>query len=489
MTDSNQLHSDIMDLLNISNDPSIFVDHIEIVDDIKCIHIFRRPDPNFCPRCNCRMHSKGFYIRKVNHPVLQDTTRLFLIIHQRKWYCPHCGLYLNDQFPFLERYAHSSNITPLLVIDAMKDINKSAAQIARQFNMSDTQVHDLFNAYVDLPRLPLSEYISIDEVFLNISDKDKYTFVIMDFINGDIIDMVHNRWMSTLEDYFLSIPLEERKQVKGIICDAYQNYLKLPEKFFPNACLILDSFHVVKYIISRLNTYLYRVLKRYQERDRKRLEKKNHDTNRDFQTIQDSRVVVLLKSYRWILLKNRDEINYSTKRYYHKRLGMNVDTFTIEKMFLDLDPNFKKLRDLKEEYIRFNQIEYGKTEDVQNALENLISRYRDSDQLIFYDFSRFLESHKELIIHSFTKLKVHRKTETEEKEYYSRLSNGPMESFNRKPKDYKRNARGFSDFHYTRNRILLSMRRNPAIRGIPRSKSEFKKNGTKRGCYNKTKLR
>nr|WP_280525454.1 transposase [Faecalicoccus acidiformans] len=156
----------------------------------------------------------------------------------------------------------------------------------------------------------------------------------------------------------------------------------------------------------------------------------------------------------------------------------------------------KKMDKLNREFVhfldivpRFNQIEYEKAEDVQNALENLISRYQDSDQLIFYDFSRFLESHKEMIIHSFTRLKVHRKTETEEKEYYSRLSNGPMESFNRKPKDYKRNARGFSDFHYTRNRILLSMRRNPAIKGVPRPRSEFKKNGAKRGCYNKTKLR
>ena len=35
-------------------------------------------------------------------------------------------------------------------------------------------------------------------------------------------------------------------------------------------------------------------------------------------------------------------------------LGMNVDTFTIEKMFLELDPNFEKLRDLKEDYIEFN---------------------------------------------------------------------------------------------------------------------------------------
>ena len=57
--------------------------------------------------------------------------------------------------------------------------------------------------------------------------------------------------------------------------------------------------------------------------------------------------VILLQNYKWVILKNHDEINYSTKRYYHKMLGMNVDTFTIEKMFLELDPNFEKLRDLK----------------------------------------------------------------------------------------------------------------------------------------------
>ena len=55
----------------------------------------------------------------------------------------------------------------------------------------------------------------------------------------------------------------------------------------------------------------------------------------------------------------------------------------------------KKMDKLNREFVhfldivpRFNQIEYEKAEDVQNALENLISRYQDSDQLIFYDFSR-----------------------------------------------------------------------------------------------------
>lgn len=59
---------------------------------------------------------------------------------------------------------------------------------------------------MDLPRLPLPEYISVDEVYLNISNKDMYAFVIMDFVSGEIIDIVHNRWRSTIENYFLSIP-------------------------------------------------------------------------------------------------------------------------------------------------------------------------------------------------------------------------------------------------------------------------------------------
>ncbi|WP_353885859.1 transposase [uncultured Holdemanella sp.] len=64
-------------------------------------------------------------------------------------------------------------------------------------------------------------------------------------------------------------------------------------------------------------------------------------------------------------------------------------------------------------------------------------------------------------MNSFTRIKVYIKSARTEKEYYARLSNGPMESFNRKPKDLKRDFRGFSGFNYTRNRILTT-RKNPS---------------------------
>ncbi len=481
-------NEDIFLLLNLPNDGDIQIDDVIIDGNTKFIHISRKVIPTYCPICSSRMHSKGIYVRTVNHQILQDNTKLVLIIHQRKWKCTYnsCSCYMNETFPFLDRYSHCTNLIPLLVLDALKDLNRSAVSVAKQFSLSDTQVHDIFTAYVDLPRLELPAYLSIDEVFLNISESDKYALVLMDFVTGEIIDILHNRWESTAQDYFYSIPYEERKNVLVVISDAYKSYLDYPEKFFPNAISILDSFHITKILINSLNTYINQVMKRYQERDKKELEKKNHDSNRDNKTIKDSLEVRLLRSYRWILLKNRDDINYSYNRHYHKLLKMNVDTYTLEMMFFDLDDNFRALRDMKEKFISFNHTVFEDEDNASNALTSLIIEFKASNLRIFREFALTLDKYYKEIIRSFTTLEVKRKSIDEQDAYYARLSNGPMKSFNRKPKDFKRNSRGFSNFDYTRNRILWSTRNNPPIRGVPKTRDQIHSyDGKPRGKYNK----
>lgn len=69
-----------------------------------------------------------------------------------------------------------------MILNAFKALTKSTAEIAAQFNISDSTARLIFKRYVDLPRLPLPEYISIDEVYLDISNTEKYAFVIMDFL-------------------------------------------------------------------------------------------------------------------------------------------------------------------------------------------------------------------------------------------------------------------------------------------------------------------
>ena len=48
----------------------------------------------------------------------------------------------------------------------------------------------------------------------------------------------------------------------------------------------------------------------------------------------------------------------------------------------------------------------------------------------------------------------------------SRLSNGPIESLNRKVKDLKRMGRGYRNFEHFRNRFLYATRNNPVLNGI-----------------------
>lgn len=464
----NDNYHSYFELLNIPDDGSIDIEKIEVSDNVKHVYLHRSPTPAYCDICGSRMHSKGLYERTVNHPVFQDRTRLLLHIDQRRWKCTVCGHTVNESFPFLEKYKHSSTITPLLVLQTMKDLNRTTASVARQFNLSDSTVHDIFSQYVDLLRLPLPQYISIDEVYLNISDDSKYAFVIMDFVTGQIVDIVHNRWTSTLEDYFYHIPLEERMNVKAVISDAYGPYKNLCDRFFPSAVPILDSFHVIKYITSKLNSYVNEVLRRYRNKQKKELEKNNLLNNRDYQSIKDSNEIILLRDYRWVLLKNNDDIDYSLYKYYHRKLGMYLDTYQIEKMFLELDPNFTELRRLKELYISFNSTNFSSENDIRKRFDDLILLYSYSDFDIFKQFAVFLNDFYEPVIRSFTILAVHRKSKKDQSDYYARLSNGPMESFNRKPKDFKRNSRGFSNFDYTRNRILWSTRIDPPILAIPK---------------------
>lgn len=464
---------DLLPLLDFQTDDSIEIINVEIIDSIKSIHLIKKLIPLYCPSCGARMHSKGIYKRTVKHPIFQDSTLLNLIVHQRRWCCPDCSVSFNDDFPFLQPGKQSTNFTPIMILNAMKDLNRTTRSIADQFFLSDTQVHNIFTAFVDLPRLPLPEFISIDEVCLNISPDEKYAFIIMDFISGQIIDIVHNRWMNTLEHYFLSIPLEERKNVKGIISDAYKNYLEIVPSFFPDCISILDSFHTSKVLISALNDFLNKLIREFKIKDEKKWKDRAVHLNRDQVKGQYSTEVILLQNYKWVLLKNYSDINHSPYFHYHNKLKMSLSTYQIEDMFFKIHPRLRTLHTLKEMYIAFNHTAFKSAEETESALDKLINIYFESNEPIFLEFAKFLISHKKEIIPSFTTLQVSRKTKAEVTEYYSRLSNGLMESFNRKPKDFKRSTRGSSNFDYTRNRILWATRNKPTIRAVPKSNQQI----------------
>ena len=481
---------DILKILNLEDDGSYTIEDIiyNTIDFIIEVIVSKILIPLFCPVCGQRLKSKGPYTRKAVHPVKQDGYQIYIIAKQRKWYCKHCDEYFNEQFPFLDRYSHHTNITNMSVLDYMKDLRLTTRQIAELVNMSDTEVHNIFSTWVDLNRLPLTEFISIDEVYIKTSHMDLYALVIMDFITGQIIDILPNRLQDTYTRWFLSIPYCERAIVKVVISDAYGPYLNFNGTFFPNARPALDSFHVMSKLIGLIIGYINAVYSRFKKIDDERLERINEHRNIKFKSIAPSRECVLLKDYRWILLKNADEISYSSKLYYNRHLGMNVDTHRIEDMFMKIDDNFSEIRDLKEMYVDFNHTQFNDEESALAELDELIKVYEASHIKLFNTFADYLKEHRESIARSFSIVEVSRRTIDESTAYYARLSNGPMESFNRKPKDLKRQCRGLSNFDYTRNRILWATRINPPILGIPKTYQQIHSyRGKKRGKYNKKK--
>ena len=472
------MNNDIIKLLNII-DEDVEIIEINIVDLNKYIHIAKKVIGNkTCPNCGCVMYSKGIRKREINHPVLQDGYNLYLVLHQRKWRCTNieCNHYCNDEFSFIEKYKQSTNILPFLVLNKFKDINATDTSVAKELNISDNTVRNIFRSYVDLGRLPLSEVISIDEVHMNFDSKNLYSLIIMDFVSGEIIDILPNRLENTTSKYFYSITKEERDKVKYLICDMYNSYINYVNKYFKNAICIIDSFHVIQWLVRELRNYINDLKKKYREEEKQKLEEKNMRNNTSYKTSESSDELYLLNNFSFFLLGNNDNIKYEQKRYYNYKFKMYLNTYQLEEMFFSIDKNLKVFSDLKQLYHDFNKDDFNSLEDVEIMLETLIIKYRNCGYKIFKNFAVLLENHKQLIINSFIKVEV---VDSNGEYILRRLSNGPMESFNNIPKDYKYISNGVSNFEYTRNRILWATRRNPSILGIPKKLPKTNKNNKK----------
>jgi len=452
----------IIDLLNLE-DSNIFISNTQIEHNKKIITLATDPSIHFCPLCGFRMHSRGIKTRTINHPIFQDNHEIILKLKQRRWRCTNsaCHYELNESFNFVNKYKRNTNATDMMIVNAFRDLSLSAVSIADKFNVSDTYALDVFDKYVKLDRLPLSDIISIDEVHLELDPYCKYALVIQDFYTGEPIDLLCSRRVNVTEPYFVSIPIEERIKVKYLISDMYNPYINYVEKYFPNAVPVVDSFHVIQWILNKIDRYIRALIKKYKQRDREQYEKK-FPTKEIPATLPLSREVYLLQKYRWIILANGSNITYHSELRMDKHLHCLMNTYDYEDSLFRIDSNLRQLRDLKELYIRFNERNAGHPIDARIELDELIDLYLHSDNSIFYDFANLLIRFHDYIINSFVMVERHGKG----KIYDSRLSNGPIESLKRKVKDLKRLGRGYRNFNHFRTRFLFATRTNPVINGI-----------------------
>lgn len=454
--------NNITNLLDLE-DPDIIISETSIQGQVKTITLETKPVAHFCPSCGLRMYSRGVKERTINHPVLQDGYSLILILKQRRWRCtnPECRYDIAESFKFVSRNRRTTNASDMLIVEAYKNLMETSASIAKRFHVSDSHVHEVFDRYVKLDRLPLTDAISVDEVYID-ADKDcHYALIIQDFHTGDPIDMLRSRRNGVTEPYFASLPIEERNQVKYLISDMYNPYIAYVDKYFPNAVPVVDSFHVIQWIIRSIDAYIRQLLKKFRQRDSELQEKLSLEQQRPV-SLPVSNEVYLLQKYRWLILSNQSGITYHSDPRMDSHYHSLMNTYDYERALFSIDPNLQEFREAKEKYVLFNSRNGGDPIRARTELHELIQEYESSHHEMFRTFAGLLKKYEDPIINSFIMVEKIGKGNI----YNARLSNGPIESINRKVKDLKRLGRGFSNFDHFRNRFLYATRSAPVLNGI-----------------------
>lgn len=139
-----------------------------------------------------------------------------------------------------------------------------------------------------------------------------------------------------------------------------------------------------------------------------------------------------------------------------------MNTFDYEDALFRIDPKLREYRELKEKYVQFNLRNAGNPAEARKEIQILIQEYKNSEHEIFRDFASLLVKFEDSIINSFIMVEKIGDGNI----YDSRLSNGPIESMNRKVKDLKRLGRGFRNFEHFRNRFLYATRSAPILNAV-----------------------
>lgn len=375
---------------------------------------------------------------------------MFLVkCHIQNYKCKECNHIFREKNTFAGANETLSKESIIIILDKLRYENATFESVARDLHISRQNVIDVFDRYVDYVPGPMPDILSFDEKHINKSLTDNaYIFIILDFRKVKIHDIVYSRHKHKLEYYFSRIPIEERQKVKYITMDMWEPYKDVSKRYFKNAKIAIDSFHVIETVNNAMNKIRLSVMQKYNRKT------ENLDDNHPFYYI--------LKKYRYILTKDFD--NIPNNRFYNKKLKMWFDKHSLRKYILDISESLKLAYDLTTKYRHFNQT--ANADDCKDELEKIIDLFYGSNLDPFIEVAKTLSTWKEYIINSFIKINDC----LDNDELPRRLSNGPIEGINSKIEKINVNGNEYTNFWRFKNRCIYVVNKDLTIQNIPKKK-------------------
>ena len=362
------------------------------------ISITLKRKPHVCPNCSFVTEQIHDYRDSVIKDIPVIGKQTFLHYRKRRYHCPCSNKHFYESFQFLPKYCRITTRLAFYAVHLLKN-RYSVSSSAKLLGISASSV---FRRLKDIrypkPRL-LPQVLSIDE-FKGNSGGQKFHAILTDAHNHRLFDILPSRSQTAVMQYLLSF--SNRKQVKYLISDMNQVYRDLALQVFPNATIVIDKFHVVRYITWAL------------ENVRKRIQKLMHPSKRKY-----------FKRSRRLLLTHREKLNQE---------GMDA----LELMLLQSN-DLAVAYHLKELFYDFMRSK--NRNEASQKLKFFILSTQASGLKEFDACLTMLGNWSKYILNAFD----------------CPYTNGYTEGTNNAIKVIKRNAFGYRNFDNFRNRIFLAL--------------------------------
>jgi transposase len=209
-----------------------------------------------CPFCSGHnLRSKSRYIRKLRHDNY-GYRPCYLHLIGRKYLCRDCRRYFNQRFPGILPYYRSTEVYRRYVFQKHMDgiCSKTLAERERIGSATvERWYHNLLERQVSEHKNKVCpEALGIDEHFF--TRRKGYVTTFCDLGRRRVFDIALGRSERSLECFLEK--LEGRDSVKMVCIDLSPTYRSIARKYFPNASIVADRFHVIRLINNHfLNTW------------------------------------------------------------------------------------------------------------------------------------------------------------------------------------------------------------------------------------------
>lgn len=357
-----------------------------------------------CKRCGAeteRVHD--YRVRQVRDLELRGKP-MRLMYRRRRYVCHNCGKRFAEQNAFVGRYMRFTHRTGEKIMTLLRR-RSSMKDIAKDAGVSISGVQRVLKmAPVSRPqRLPKA--VSFDE-FKGNAGGERFQCIVTDPLGRRVFDILPSRTVETIQDYLRTFP--NRGEVKYVVMDMNRGFRDAAKAFLPNAKIIIDRFHVVRYCTEAM------------ENVRRNLQKTLPKAQRKY-----------FKRSRRLLLAHRDRLS-------------EEDRAAVDVM-LRFSDRLLQAYALKEAFYDF--MEASNRAEAERLMDFWLEACDRLNLPEFRSCRKMLANWRPYILNAFD----------------IRLSNGFTEGCNNAIKTLKRLAFGFKSFSSFRARILLASRAHPYI--------------------------